>query len=173
MDDINKDSKSLGNVLIGSSFVIVIEVLFAWVWIPDVQRPGLRRGRRVLVSVKLDELARGRRRAEEDGQIIGFRGNFRRRLRHPRGGWMRHRVFMIIKKRALACEKLVLAYLPVNIALPHVFCNIILPVGFPLTVVEKTPRNWNFINKRAEQRSQIGQNTIQSLWWVALYGRSP
>ena len=69
---------------------------------------------------------------------------------------MRHRAFIIIKKRALACEKLVLAYLPVNIALPQVFCNIILQVGFPLTVVEKTPGNSYFINKRAEQRSQIG-----------------
>lgn len=86
MDDINKDSKSLGNVLIGFSFVIAIEVLFAWVWIPDVQGPGLRRGGRVLVSMKLEELARGKRRAEEYGQIIGFRGNFRRRLRHRRGG---------------------------------------------------------------------------------------
>ena len=86
MDDINKSSKSLGNVLIGFSFVIAIEVLFAWVWIPDVQRPGLRRGRRVLVSMKLEGLARGKRRAEDDGQIIGFRGKLRRRLRHRRGG---------------------------------------------------------------------------------------
>ena len=86
MDNINKDSKSLGNVLIGFSLVIAIEALFAWAWIPDVQRPGLRRGRRVLVSMKLEELARGKRKAEEDDQIIGFRGNFRRCLRHRRGG---------------------------------------------------------------------------------------
>jgi PHS family inorganic phosphate transporter-like MFS transporter len=75
MDNFNKDSKSLGNVLIGFSFVIAIGILFARAWIPDVQRPGLRRGRRVLVSMKLEELARGKRRAEEDGQIIGFREN--------------------------------------------------------------------------------------------------
>ena len=72
--------------------------------------PRAKAGRRVLVSMKLEALARGKRRAEEDGQIIGFRGKFRRRLRHRRGGRMRHRAFMIIKKRALACEKLVLAH---------------------------------------------------------------
>ena len=71
----NSYSKSLGNVLIGFSFVIEIGILFARAWIPDVQRPGLRRGRRVLVSMKLEELARGKRWAEEDGQIIGFREN--------------------------------------------------------------------------------------------------
>lgn len=48
MDDFNKDSNSLGNVLTSFSFVIAIGLLFAWAWIPDVQRPGLRRGRRVL-----------------------------------------------------------------------------------------------------------------------------
>jgi hypothetical protein len=52
---------------------------------------------------------------------------------------MRHRAFVIIKKEAIACEKLVLAHLLVNIVLPQVFCNIILPVGSPPIVVEKTP----------------------------------
>jgi PHS family inorganic phosphate transporter-like MFS transporter len=75
MDNFSKDSKCLGNVLIGFSFVIAIGFLFARAWIPDAQRPGLRRGRRVLVSMKLEELARGKRRAEEDGQIIEFREN--------------------------------------------------------------------------------------------------
>ena len=78
-------TRSLWAMSIGFSFVVAIGFLFAWAWIPDVQHPGLRRGRRVLVSMKLEELARGKRRAEEDGQIIEFRGKFSGLLRHRRG----------------------------------------------------------------------------------------
>ena len=49
---------------------------FAWAWIPDVQGP--REGGSGLAGLKrpsktLEELGKGLRRAEEEGQVIGFR----------------------------------------------------------------------------------------------------
>jgi hypothetical protein len=52
--------------------------LFSWGWIPDVQEPRGEDTGVEMPSKSLEELAEGKKRAEEDGQIIGIRAKLRR-----------------------------------------------------------------------------------------------
>jgi MFS transporter, PHS family, inorganic phosphate transporter len=77
------DSDGLGYVLIIFSVVMASGSIFAWAWIPDVQgERGEGNKRDVILSKGLEELAEGRRVAEELRQVIGLRrrvvGLFRR-----------------------------------------------------------------------------------------------
>lgn len=79
------NSSGLGWVLVIFSVVMASGALFAWAWIPDVQN-GRQDGSLVLESKTLEELAEGRRKAEEEGQVIGMRKKIRQLLGHDIDG---------------------------------------------------------------------------------------
>jgi MFS transporter, PHS family, inorganic phosphate transporter len=63
----------LGVAMILFSLFMASGFVFAWAWIPDVQRPERVDGKLVLKSKTLEELATSTAKAPRDGQLIGLR----------------------------------------------------------------------------------------------------
>lgn len=71
-------SNRLGYVLIIFGIVMGCGALFAWAWIPEVQNRRDEDGGFNLPSKTLEDLGKGLRQAETEGQVIGFRRKFRK-----------------------------------------------------------------------------------------------
>ncbi|MCJ1357838.1 MAG: hypothetical protein MMC33_007834 [Icmadophila ericetorum] len=65
-------SNTVGFIFIIFGLIMAFGAFFAWAWIPDVQGPT-ENGGLMRPSKTLEELGIGLRRAEEQGQVIGFR----------------------------------------------------------------------------------------------------
>ncbi|MCJ1477786.1 hypothetical protein MMC13_006459 [Lambiella insularis] len=86
----NPTSNLLGVVFIIFGFIMGLGAFFAWAWIPEVQNKRDDEGGLKLPSKTLEDLGEGLRKADHDGQIIGFRrklaGVFRSRQIGSRSG---------------------------------------------------------------------------------------
>lgn len=69
-------SNHLGWVYIIFGFIMALGAFFAWAYVPDVQDKRDGEGSLKLPSKTLEDLGKGLRKAEEDGQVIGFRNTF-------------------------------------------------------------------------------------------------
>jgi hypothetical protein len=62
----------MGFTLIIFGGVLVLAAVVAWAWIPEVQSASRSFGK-PLINLTLEQLGEGKRRAESEGEIIGFR----------------------------------------------------------------------------------------------------
>lgn len=74
-------SRFLGLVFIIFGFIMGLGAFFAWAYIPDVQNRRDEEGGLKLPSKTLEELGQGLLKAEQDGQVIGFRNKFEKAFR--------------------------------------------------------------------------------------------
>ena len=72
------DNNRLGYVLIIFAGVLALGAPVAWAWLPEVQKPRGAETGLTLPSKTLEELAGGKRAAEEQGDLIGFRPKLRK-----------------------------------------------------------------------------------------------